>query len=111
MRCYWCSVSTSEALIARLMREEHMTREQATAASAFPMCEFSLEYDEVAADGGVVGSWHFKRTCLHCGETWAALHCPCDGHQNPCPACDIRPTPIDCPQNTSIAVQSRPRSD
>lgn len=40
-------------------------------------------------------SWHFKRTCLHCGYVWGGLHCPHDGYQNPCPHCEKRPDCID----------------
>jgi hypothetical protein len=32
-------------------------------------------------------SWHYTRTCTHCGTTWGALHCTHDGAQNPCPHC------------------------
>lgn len=34
--------------------------------------------------------WHFARTCTYCGCSWGSLHCPHDGHQNPCPGCGRR---------------------
>lgn len=37
-------------------------------------------------------SWHYKRTCEHCGCIWAGLHCPHDGVQNRCPKCGKIPT-------------------
>jgi hypothetical protein len=50
-------------------------------------------------DGDEEESWHYKRTCEACGETWWGLHCPHDGVQNPCPACDVvpggKPTPLE----------------
>lgn len=45
-------------------------------------------------DGDTEESWHYKRTCLHCGHSWFGLHCRHDGVQNPCPGCDVRPTPV-----------------
>lgn len=36
----------------------------------------------------------FLRTCEFCGHQWAGLHCPHDGHQNPCPECGQRPTTV-----------------
>ena len=54
---------------------------------------------EVAAAGfGVeptTESWHYKRTCTHCGCVWAGLHCIHDGYQNPCGKCGKRPTPVE----------------
>lgn len=44
------------------------------------------------------GFWHYKRTCLFCGNQWAGLHCPHDGYQNPCPKCNEVPRVVtgDC---------------
>ena len=54
------------------------------------MCECEFDpYDDSDEE-----SWHFRRTCLHCGEQWWGLHCPHDGYQNPCPDCGIRPDPV-----------------
>lgn len=39
-------------------------------------------------------STHYQRVCLYCGYSWLGLHCPHDGYQNPCPACDKRPTQV-----------------
>lgn len=39
-------------------------------------------------------TWHFLRICQQCGGYWWGLHCPHDGHQNPCPWCEVRPTPM-----------------
>lgn len=53
-------------------------------------CEFwadPFETDPV----GAVEPWHYLRVCLFCGGHWWGLHCPHDGHQNPCPHCDTRP--------------------
>jgi hypothetical protein len=50
-------------------------------------CEFAVNPDDLDDD------WHFLRTCRHCGGEWFGLHCPHDGHQNPCAHCGIRPTP------------------
>jgi hypothetical protein len=36
-------------------------------------------------------SWHYKRVCKECGNTWAGLHCPHDGIQNPCGECGKKP--------------------
>lgn len=55
------------------------------------MCE--CEFDPRYADDGEE-SWHFHRICLHCGYTWAALHCPHDGYQNPCMGCGVRPSVV-----------------
>lgn len=44
-------------------------------------CEFDQDRNDSKR------SWHFRRTCLHCGGEWMALHCPHDGYQNPCPIC------------------------
>lgn len=55
-------------------------------------CEFD-PYEEGDDDYGEE-SWHFKRECLHCGSTWYGLHCPHDGHQNPCPDCGIIPAVV-----------------
>lgn len=41
--------------------------------------------------------WHYVRICEHCGTLWYALHCLCDGIQNPCPGCGVRPTRGACP--------------
>lgn len=49
-------------------------------------CEFD-PYD----DGDTEESYHYKRTCEHCGFAWYALHCAHDGFQNPCPGCDVKP--------------------
>jgi hypothetical protein len=38
-------------------------------------------------------SWHYLRTCETCGGRWYGLHCPHDGHQNPCLYCGTRPEP------------------
>lgn len=53
------------------------------------VCEFD-PYD----DGSDEESWHFKRICLFCGAVWWGLHCPHDGHQNPCPECGKRPVVV-----------------
>jgi hypothetical protein len=45
-------------------------------------CE--CEFDDYQA-------WQYKRICLFCGHEWYGLHCPHDGHQNPCPSCGKRP--------------------
>jgi hypothetical protein len=45
-------------------------------------CE--CEFDDYQA-------WQYKRICLFCGHEWYGLHCPHDGHQNPCPLCGKRP--------------------
>lgn len=50
-------------------------------------CEFDPSFAD--EDGGE--SWHYKRSCTRCGMTWAALHCPHDGIQNPCPHCGVLP--------------------
>lgn len=50
-------------------------------------CEFDPEYGD--SDGP---STHYHRVCEYCGESWAGLHCPHDGYQNPCPHCGERPT-------------------
>ena len=55
-------------------------------------CDFD-EYEEGDADYGEE-SWHYRRTCLHCGHTWYGLHCPHDGRQNPCPSCGIIPAVV-----------------
>lgn len=52
-------------------------------------CEFD-PYDEAKPEE----SWHYKRTCLNCGYVWHGLHCAHDGYQNPCPNCEVRPTPV-----------------
>lgn len=39
-------------------------------------------------------SWHYRRTCVHCGHVWYGLHCPHDGQQNPCPLCGARPVTV-----------------
>jgi NAD-dependent SIR2 family protein deacetylase len=52
-------------------------------------CEFDPYADCVEEE-----SWHFKRTCEFCGYSWYGLHCPHDGHQNPCPECGKRPTVV-----------------
>ena len=54
-------------------------------------CEFDPRYDE--DDGGPGEAWHFHRVCPSCGCEWAALHCPHDGYQNPCPRCGLLPPP------------------
>lgn len=59
-------------------------------------CEFSPEFDEP----GQPSVW-YKRTCEFCGATWAGLHCPHDGYQNPCPECGKRPTVV--PETTNDA--------
>jgi hypothetical protein len=64
-------------------------------------CEFDPEFDQDDPDG----SWHYRRTCEHCGRVWEGLHCPHDGHQNPCPSCGIRPTPISA--NTTEQLVAR----
>lgn len=38
--------------------------------------------------------YHHQLVCQFCGETWWGLHCPHDGYQNPCPNCDVPPTPL-----------------
>lgn len=53
------------------------------------------EMDAPELDGGE--SWHFIRMCESCGREWHGLHCLCDGYQNPCPWCGVRPTVQECP--------------
>lgn len=55
----------------------------------YECCSFD-EYEQCDSEYGEE-SWHYKRTCLHCGEQWYGLHCPHDGRQNPCPGCGILP--------------------
>lgn len=55
------------------------------------MCE--CEFDPYQ-DGDDEESWHFLRRCNACGGEWYGLHCPHDGHQNPCPHCGLRPTTV-----------------
>ena len=52
-------------------------------------CEFT-PYD----DGDTDESYHYKRLCTFCGNSWFGLHCPHDGHQRPCPNCGKRPIPV-----------------
>lgn len=56
-------------------------------------CEFD---PYTSAEAEVLGeeSLHYRRTCEFCGTSWLGLHCPHDGYQNPCDACDKRPTVI-----------------
>jgi len=54
------------------------------------MCE--CEFDPYP-DDDPEPSWHYKRTCKHCGREWYGLHCPHEASQNPCPGCGVRPTP------------------
>jgi hypothetical protein len=54
-------------------------------------CEFD-PYPPEDEDAGEE-SWHFRRTCTNCGGSWFGLHCPYDGHQNPCPHCGVNPEP------------------
>lgn len=68
----------------------HVEDDQEPPVVGYCTCEFHPDYNE--ADG--YPSWHFKRTCLHCGFVWAGLHCRHDGYQNPCPQCGVRPTPV-----------------
>ena len=58
----------------------------------YGVCVFDAPPDEDDEE-----SWHFLRTCLHCGHQWQGLHCRCDRRQNRCPACLERPTPVPCP--------------
>ena len=53
-------------------------------------CEFSPY-----TDGDTEESWHYLRTCLHCGYEWYGLHCPHDGIQNPCPCCGTVPEVVE----------------
>ena len=56
------------------------------------ICECRFDnYDDPNVEGE---SWHYRRTCEFCGNRWWGLHCPHDGHQNPCPLCDKRPTVV-----------------
>jgi len=60
------------------------------------MCECEFDIDLNSTDENTKDStWHYKRICLHCNNTWWGLHCVHDGHQNPCPECKIRPIPIE----------------
>lgn len=52
-------------------------------------CEFDPRHRD-----GEHESVHYHRQCYQCGETWAGLHCPHDGYQNPCPKCGARPDTI-----------------
>lgn len=54
-------------------------------------CEFN--YPEPDGED----SWHYTRTCTHCGQTWGALHCMHDGAQNPCPHCGHVPAGTSTP--------------
>lgn len=56
-------------------------------------CEFD-PYDPPDPDDPHEESWHYQRTCEHCGEIWYGLHCPHDGYQRRCPGCGVRPTVI-----------------
>lgn len=56
-------------------------------------CEFSPNPDSDEEP------WHYLRRCQFCNHTWYGLHCPHDGHQNPCMGCDrvpevVHPTEI-----------------
>lgn len=53
-------------------------------------CEFN-PYDDDSGEE----SFHYLRTCEHCGHKWYGLHCPHDRYQNPCPNCGVQPTPIE----------------
>lgn len=57
-------------------------------------CECECEPDVDGFDTGE--PTHFTRRCVHCGYEWQALHCPHDGHQNPCPDCERRPETVRC---------------
>jgi hypothetical protein len=64
-------------------------------------CEFA-PYDDEPDEP----SWHFKRVCVACGQSWYGLHCPHDGYQNPCPHCGTRPEPIAEPGVPVLAIDS-----
>ncbi|KKL52809.1 hypothetical protein LCGC14_2281710 [marine sediment metagenome] len=51
------------------------------------------EFDAYAGEDSGEESWHYKRTCKHCGCVWYGLHCPHDLCQNACPVCEVKPTP------------------
>lgn len=50
-------------------------------------------------------SWHYQRTCLHCGYQWYGLHCPHDNCQNACWQCGARPDPVQLAQEELIAIE------
>ena len=49
-------------------------------------CECDFDWPE--PDGEK--SWHYRRTCPICDQTWGAMHCEHDGVQNGCPRCGWR---------------------
>lgn len=57
------------------------------------MSDCDCQFDPYPEDDSEHGqpSWHYKRTCAFCGHVWYGLHCPHDGHQNPCPKCNKKP--------------------
>jgi hypothetical protein len=56
------------------------------------MCDCQFDVDPESIDENTVDTtWHFKRICPSCATTWFGLHCPHDGVQNPCPACNRKP--------------------
>ena len=77
----------------------HTTGARSAACNHHPAC---------ADDDPTYPAWHFLRTCGHCGNQWCSLHCPCDGHQNPCSWCGMRNDPIPCPDWDSAPQVSTP---
>ena len=55
-------------------------------------CESDTLDTFIAKLAEVEESWHYKRTCVHCGYVWGGLHCPHESVQNPCVKCGKRPT-------------------
>lgn len=43
---------------------------------------------------GLVGSWHFLRSCQSCGTKWGGLHCPHDLGQGVCAGCGAEQVPM-----------------
>lgn len=56
-------------------------------------CEFDERYAEDQEE-----SFYYHRVCPGCGLGYAALHCPHDGIQIPCPKCGLR-TQLEDPEN------------
>ncbi len=82
-----------------MTREQRLRRETEISECR---CEFDQDPDDPEP------SWHYHRICLHCGHEWWGLHCPHDGYQNPCPGCDIKPTPLGEALSDIYDVQNGP---
>ena len=59
------------------------------------VCECEFEADPADAAEDQAEPWHFKHACKACGCIWFALHCEHDGHQRPCPACNVVPAVVE----------------